>query len=84
MVNGMLIDTVDDMNNSPTAMPSGFFSGLARDTMARKEEALLDGSSPDVDSSREKSEPLGFTGAGGGVSSGLSGGFRASFGEAVE
>lgn len=42
------------------AIPSGFFSGLARETIERNEDALLLGSSPDEDSNRPKSDRLGF------------------------
>ena len=62
IVNGMLIDTVDDTNKSPTAIPRGFFSGFASETMARNDEALFAGSSPDVEMKRENSERFGFAG----------------------
>jgi hypothetical protein len=40
MVKGTLIDTVEDINNSPMAMSNGFFSGLARAKILRKEETF--------------------------------------------
>lgn len=48
MVKGMLMDTEDEMKRRPTARVNGFFSGLARLIMARKEDAVLLGSSPEV------------------------------------
>jgi hypothetical protein len=39
-VKGTLIDTVEDINNSPMAMSNGFLSGLARATILRKEETF--------------------------------------------
>lgn len=40
MVKGILIDTAEEINNSPTAMSSGFLSGLARAKILRKEETF--------------------------------------------
>ena len=40
MVKGTLIDTVEDINNSPTAMSNGFLSGFARAKILRKEETF--------------------------------------------
>lgn len=37
MVNGMDMDTLDETSNNPTAVNSGFFSGLARSTIFRKD-----------------------------------------------
>jgi hypothetical protein len=39
-VNGMLIDTADEVKSSPTAMSRGFFSGFARAAILPKDEAL--------------------------------------------
>lgn len=36
MVKGILIDTAEEINNSPMAMSSGFLSGLARAKILRK------------------------------------------------
>ena len=67
MVKGILIDTEDDRNRSPTAIPNGFFSGRASETIARNEDALLPGSSPDEAIIRPNIDRLGFVaGAGGG------------------
>ena len=41
IVNGTLIDTALDIMSSPIAAPNGFFSGIARETILRKEEVLL-------------------------------------------
>lgn len=41
MVNGMLIDTVEDTRRREMAIPSGFRSGLARAMILRKEDALF-------------------------------------------
>lgn len=40
-VNGMLIDTEDETSNKPTANVKGFFSGLAKATILRNDDALL-------------------------------------------
>lgn len=40
MVKGMLIDTEDETKSKPMAIISGFRSGLARDTIFRKEDAV--------------------------------------------
>ena len=40
IVKGILIDTVEEANNSPIAMSNGFFSGLARAKILRKEETF--------------------------------------------
>jgi hypothetical protein len=40
MVKGILIDTAEEINNSPTAMNNGFLSGLARAKILRKEETF--------------------------------------------
>ena len=76
----MLIETEDEMKRSPTAIPKGFFSGFASDTMARKDEALFAGSSPEVDSNRVNSTRFKSAfGAGvGGVSGFSDGTFGAS------
>ena len=39
-VKGTLIDTAEEINNSPTAMSNGFLSGLARAKILRKEETF--------------------------------------------
>ena len=39
-VKGTLIDTAEDINNSPIAMSNGFFSGLARAKILRKEDTF--------------------------------------------
>lgn len=41
------MDTEDETNRRPTAIVRGFFSGFASETMARKDDALLEGFSPD-------------------------------------
>ncbi len=41
IVNGTLIDTVLDTRSRPIAIPSGFFSGSAREAILRNEDALL-------------------------------------------
>ena len=74
-MNGILIDTDDEMNRRPTANPNGFFSGLAKETIARNDEALLPGSSPDVDNIREKIDGLGACGTAGVASGFFAGGF---------
>ena len=38
MVKGILMDTAEEINNSPTAMSNGFLSGFARAKILRKEE----------------------------------------------
>lgn len=43
----MLMETEDETKRSPTARVKGFFSGLARETIARKDDAVLLGSSPE-------------------------------------
>ena len=60
MVNGMLMDTEDEMKRRPTARVKGLFSGLARLTMARKEDAVLLGSSPEVAMSLASIDRFGF------------------------
>ena len=40
MVKGTLIDTVEETNNSPIAMSNGFFSGLAKAKILRKDETF--------------------------------------------
>lgn len=67
MVKGILIDTEDDRNKSPTAIPNGFFSGRASETIARNEDALLPGSSPDEAISRPNIDRFGFGAGGEGV-----------------
>ncbi len=42
----MVIDTEDEMSRRPTANPRGFFSGLAKATIERKDDALFDASLP--------------------------------------
>jgi len=39
IVKGILIDTEADINNSPTAINNGFFSGFAKDTILVKDES---------------------------------------------
>lgn len=39
-VNGMLIDTEEDINSKPTANVNGFFSCLAKATILRNDDAL--------------------------------------------
>lgn len=39
-VNGMLIETEDETSNKPTANDKGFFSGLAKATIFRNDDAL--------------------------------------------
>lgn len=39
-VNGMLIETEDETSNKPTANVRGFFSGLAKATIFRNDDAL--------------------------------------------
>src|SRR6266478_2002877 len=39
-VNGMLIETEDETSNRPTANVRGFFSGLAKATIFRNDDAL--------------------------------------------
>ena len=39
-VNGMLIETEDETSNKPMANVRGFFSGLAKATIFRKDDAL--------------------------------------------
>lgn len=39
-VNGMLIETEDEISNNPTAKVKGFFSGLAKATILRNDEVL--------------------------------------------
>ena len=39
-VNGMLIDTEDEMSNRPTANVNGLFSGLAKATIFRNDDAF--------------------------------------------
>jgi len=39
IVKGILIDTEADINNNPTAINSGFFSGFAKDTILVKDES---------------------------------------------
>lgn len=41
MVNGILIDTVEDTRRREMAIPSGFRSGLASAIILRKEDALF-------------------------------------------
>ncbi len=40
-MNGTLIDTALDTNNSPIAIPSGFFSGFASATILRNDDVVL-------------------------------------------
>jgi hypothetical protein len=40
MVKGILIDTAEEINNSPMAMSKGFLSGLARAKILRKEDTF--------------------------------------------
>ena len=39
-VNGILIETEDETNNKPTASMRGFFSGFAKATIFRNDDAL--------------------------------------------
>jgi hypothetical protein len=39
-VNGILIDTEEEMSNKPTANVKGFLSGLAKTTIFRNDDAL--------------------------------------------
>lgn len=53
MVNGILMDTVEDTRRSETAIPRGFASGLASATILRNEEALLVVSETDAGRKRD-------------------------------
>lgn len=59
----MLIETEDETSSSPIAIPSGFFSGLARDIIERNDDALFDVSPDDEGRKRDISDRFGFNGA---------------------
>lgn len=65
-VNGMLIDTVDETSNNPTANVKGFFSGLARATIFRNDDTLWL-SFAVAGNIRDHSERFGAGGIGAGV-----------------
>lgn len=67
MVNGMLMETVDEINRSPTAKLSGFFSGFASATIDLKDEALFDASPEGAGRNRDRNERLGGGGGTGGL-----------------
>ncbi|PPQ98367.1 hypothetical protein CVT26_013623 [Gymnopilus dilepis] len=55
------MDTAEETKSNPMAIARGFFSGLARDTIFRKEEALS-GAFPATEAGRkrESNEPFDF------------------------
>ena len=61
MVNGILIETEDETNSNPTASDKGFFSGRARVTIARSEDAVFAASPPDEGTSRERMDRFGVS-----------------------
>lgn len=65
-VNGMLIDTEEEINNNPTANDRGFFSGLAKAMIFRNDEALWLSLAVTANI-RDHSERFGTGGAGVGV-----------------
>lgn len=58
MVNGILIDTEDDTNSKPIAANKGFFSGRARATILRKEDAVVGAAEKVPGSTLDSSESL--------------------------
>ena len=61
MVNGTLIDTAEEMSNSPMAMSNGFLSGLARAKILRTEEAFC-GVLLKIDAGRNRASVVIFLG----------------------
>lgn len=60
-VNGMLIDTAEEINKRPIAMRRGFRSGLAKAIILRKEETLEEESEKSLEGSNRQ---LRFGGVG--------------------
>lgn len=65
-VNGMLIETDDETSNKPTANVRGFFSGLAKATIFRNDDALWLSFAVTA-SIRDHNEDFGIGGVGTGV-----------------
>jgi hypothetical protein len=61
MVNGMLMDTEEEISSNPTADVKGFFSGLARFTIARKDDAVLEASPPEEGITLDRIERFGLS-----------------------
>jgi hypothetical protein len=60
-VKGTLIDTAEEINNSPIAMDSGFLSGLARAKILRKEDTLC-GALPIIGAGRNRASEVVLSG----------------------
>ena len=61
MVKGILIDTAEEINNSPTAMSNGLLSGLARANILRKEDTFC-GVLLKIDGGRNRASVVVFPG----------------------
>ncbi len=65
MVNGTLIDTALDTMSKPIAIPSGFFSGTASETILRNDDAVLAESCVSAGRNRFHMDVFGGGGVGG-------------------
>lgn len=54
------METEEETKSSPTAVVNGLFSGAASLTIARNDDAVLLGSSPEVNASRDSIVRFGF------------------------